>query len=450
MSIPEASVKLAHLVAIPTVSDTDADRVDLADHRAFQVQLEHEFPRAHALLEREQPGDFALLYTWRGRDPSLQAVAFLAHWDVVAVGAAAERNWTHPPFSGFTDDQFIWGRGTLDDKISVVALLEAVERLAAQGFSPQRTLYLCFGGDEEVSGIRGAGTIARTLTGRGTRLAAIFDEGGVVLDGFLPAVRGPVALVGIAEKGHLNIRLSTIHGAEDESSPEKSARGRINRAIDRIERSPFPSRLTDPVRELLRAVAPGVPWPARLLYRMPRLFSPILLRALATGTATEHLVRTTLSITLPRDGDMRGEHRHPATADITVRTLPGDSIDSVIHRFTRLVADRSVRFEPVPGDVPGEPVFPHALSARQFALVTEAVHAVFPESLCTPYLLNASTDSKHYLGLTGNIVRFTPIRLSMSDLRRVHGIDERVSHENLARAVEFYITLMQTAAQSVS
>jgi len=440
--VPEVSIKLAHLIA-------DPDQVDLDSNRAFRKLLEREFPRAHARLECEQLGDYALLYTWHGRDPSLQASAFLAHWDVVTVELSTAHTWTHPPFSGFIDDQFVWGRGTLDDKVSVAALLEAVERLTEQGFTPQRTLYLCFGGDEEIGGDRGAGTIAQTLTDRGIRLGAIFDEGGTVLDGFLPAVQHPVALVGIAEKGELNIKLSTVPAVDGESLPEDSARERINRAANRIDCSPFRPHLTYPVRELLRAVAPGVPWPARLLYRMPRLFSRLLLRSLAATIATSELIRTSQTVTTLSGSTPAAEPRPQPAAIVNLRTLPGVTVRSVIRRITRVVADRKIRIELLPGDEPAQPVFPDAVSAEHFLLIAQTVHRVFPEALCAPYLLNATTDSRHYLGLTRNIFRFTPLRLSIRDLRRVHGIDERVSHGNLARAVEFYTALMRKVGDSV-
>ena len=197
--------RLAAALAIPTTSAT-AESPSLDRFLELHTLLQTQFPRVHAQLEREVVADASLLYRWKGRE-ACPGVLLAAHQDVVPVEAGSETRWIKPPFSGAVADGFIWGRGALDDKGSVVAILEGVERLVRAGFVPQRTVYLAFGHDEELSGVYGARAIAALLRERGVHLDFVLDEGMIIADGMMPGARQPVALVGLAEKGYLSLEL---------------------------------------------------------------------------------------------------------------------------------------------------------------------------------------------------------------------------------------------------
>ncbi|HUX12390.1 MAG TPA: M20/M25/M40 family metallo-hydrolase [Spirochaetia bacterium] len=443
-----ATEKLSSLVKIPTLNRVEAsdgpdERIDSATHRRFQQSIEQLYPLTFSSLVVDRSGDHALLLTWPGVRRELPALALCAHWDVVPAEVDIE-DWTYPPFSGHIDDEFVWGRGTLDDKVSLVAILEAVETLLANGFAPVRTVCLCLGGDEESGGSRGAATIAAMLDDRGVKLFCLLDEGSVIADGMVAGINAPLALVGIAEKGHVKILLSASGVGDHAGTPaRRSAAGAIAAAVSRIERSPFPSRLTYPVREFLRGIASEMPSLKAVPFRHPRLFSGPLRHLLVQKVSTNALVRTTTEVSVPRGALTRDVISGASEAVVNVRILPGETVESAVGRISRIVGDSAVTVGILPGDEASDPVPPGNLHGAAYGMVCEAVLHVFPGVRCIPFLVTASTDSRHYRNLAADIFRFTPIVLRPRDLKRVHGVDERVSHGNVARAVEFYRELIR-------
>ncbi|HEY0553823.1 MAG TPA: M20/M25/M40 family metallo-hydrolase, partial [Thermoanaerobaculia bacterium] len=202
-----AAERLAGAIRFVTVSHENGANVETAAFEGLHRYLQQTFPKTHAALTREVVGGYSLLYTWKGKKPEMQPILLLSHQDVVPVEPGTEKDWTHPAFSGFLDGTWIWGRGTLDDKMGMMGILEAVEMLVGRGFQPDRTVYLAFGHDEEVGGRNGAAALAALLQQQGVRPAFILDEGGLIAKGSIPGVAKPAALVGTAEKGILSVEL---------------------------------------------------------------------------------------------------------------------------------------------------------------------------------------------------------------------------------------------------
>ena len=244
------------------------------NHRALielHAYLERAFPRVHASLRREVIGEYSLLYTWKGERNDLKPIALLAHLDVVP--AEAEKSlWTHPPFEGRIVDGFVWGRGALDMKHGVLASLEAVEALLREDFRPLRTLYLAFGHDEEIGGRNGARRIANRLSEQGVRLALTLDEGQAIVEGIVPGVAKPVALVGLAEKGFLTLELVVTDEGGHSSMPRPDmAVVRLARAIERLDRNPMPAALQPPASWMFDRLAPEMSFPYRITLVQNRL-----------------------------------------------------------------------------------------------------------------------------------------------------------------------------------
>ena len=180
--VNEAFQRLSKAIQIRTVSFQGTSQTDVKPFLDFHRLLEESYPKIHGLLERKVINNCSLCYRWPGNDPELESIALLAHIDVVPVYSADENDWSYEPFSGKIADGFVWGRGTLDMKGTLMAIMKAVETLIGQGFTPERTIYLAFGHDEELGGTQGAEKIARYLKTEGVSLQYTLDEGMVILD----------------------------------------------------------------------------------------------------------------------------------------------------------------------------------------------------------------------------------------------------------------------------
>ena len=212
---------------------------------AMQNWMEQTYPAFHEAAGPEK-FNHSLLFTWIGTNANLPPVLLMAHMDVVPVVPGTEKDWGHPPFSGDIAGGFVWGRGAIDDKGQLVAILEAAERLAESGYQPQRTIMFAFGEDEEVGGRKGNAAIAKALQSRGTHFAWVLDEGPSILTEPYPGVGRPVALIATAEKGFLTLEL-TAHGQGGHAArpSDDLAVARLASAIRAVIRNPFNSGLDD-------------------------------------------------------------------------------------------------------------------------------------------------------------------------------------------------------------
>jgi len=437
--------RLARAIRIETVSARDDAPPDPAALRALHALLARDFPRLHAALAREVVGEGSLLFRWAGADEALAPILLMGHLDVVPVEPGTEARWTHPPFSGAVDGAFVWGRGALDDKLSVVGLAEAVERLLAEGFTPRRTVYLAFGHDEEIGGDRGAGAIAGLLAERGVRLAFTLDEGmGIVMRGLVPGVARDVALVGLAEKGYVTIELAAgAAGGHSSTPPRETAVGRLARALARVEANPQPEAIRPPVSDMLDALAPHASWPMRLVLRNRWLFDPLIRAGLRRQPAQAALLHTTTAPTLLRAGVKDNVLPSRATALLNHRVLPGDRVEDVVARVRAAVDDPAVEVRVLEGR---EPTASSDPGSESYALLATTIREVFPEAIVAPALVLGGTDSKHYARVAEQSFRFVPLRLAPEDLKRIHGSDERIAIDDYVGVVRFFARLVENAA----
>jgi len=389
-------------------------------------------------------GGHSLLFSWKGKDERLKPVLLMAHMDVVPVDAATESSWHHPPFSGQVADGYIWGRGTMDDKGSVIAILEAAENLLTSGFEPQRTIYLAFGHDEEVGGNNGAANIAAALRSRGVELEFVLDEGLNILSGIISGLSSPVALIGIAEKGYLTLRLTIeTPGGHSSMPPADTAIGVMSRALHKLSASPFSSRLDGPTRRMLEFIGPEMAWSKRLVLANLWLFDPLVRRQLAASPLTNATIRTTVAPTIINAGVQENVLPTRAAAVLNVRILPGETIAGAIEHVRKTIDDPKIQLTSLP--VSMEPSSVSDIESPSFTLLHRTIRQISPEAIVAPSLLVAATDSRHYSALTKNIYRFLPITLRPEDTKRYHGIDERISIQDYERCVRFYAQLIRNS-----
>lgn len=445
MIVVDARLVAEHLgeaIRIQTVATGDGNPPEPSTLDTLQAWLARTYPRVHT-LPCQRFNQHALLFTWTGQNTSLAPVLFYAHQDVVPADPNTESEWTHPPFSGAVVDGYVWGRGALDMKDQLVALMEAAETLLARGWQPERTIYLALGFDEEVGGLSGAGAVAAHLKSQGVRLAALLDEGGFILRNVVPGVKVPAALIATGEKGYLTVRLAVTRPTGHSSSPPRhTAIGVLAQAITRLESHPMPAH-PERVAAMILGLGSAAPYGLRLIFSNLWLFSGIVKPMLSARPQTDASMRTTTAITMVAGGIKDNVLPCEASALANFRLQPGDSIPGVLDHIRRVIADERVRVELIAGkgwEAP--PVSPATDPA--FRALAGSIRQVFGPIPATPYLMPGATDSRHFSELCKNIYRFAPVRLESEDLTRVHGINERIGVENLAEMTRFFGLIFTT------
>lgn len=436
-----AAERLAAAIRIRTVSNQDPAQFDTAAFAAFHRLLWTQFPRVHARLRREVVAGHSLLYTWPGSDPRLPPVVLMGHMDVVPVEPGTEARWAQPPFGGVVAGGFVWGRGALDDKSSVMGTLEAVEMLLAGGFAPRRTVMLAYGHDEEVGG-RGAEQIAALLRGRGIRPEMVVDEGGVIGSGLMPGVDAPTALVGIAEKGFVSVELSAeVEGGHSSMPPRHGSIGRLSAAIQRLEARQMPARLDGPTLQLFERMGPELPFLQRAVFANLWLTRPLVMRTLAGAPSSNAMIRTTTAPTIFQAGTKENVLPSQARAVVNFRILPGDDVAGVVAHVRRVVNDTSVKVRAMEG-FSSEPSPVSRTDDETFRLLERTIRQTAPDAVVAPYLVVGGTDARHFHALSEHVYRFLPVRITSADLGRIHGTDERVAVRDYEAAIGLYRQLL--------
>ncbi len=438
--------RLAGALRFKTVSYQDSSQFDAREFDGFQLYLRTTFPRLHAALKLEKVNGYGLLYEWTGSDPNRPPIVLLAHQDVVPVEPGTEGRWTEPAFEGRIAGGYVWGRGALDDKGSLVGILEAVERLVAAGAKPRRTVYLAFGYDEEVGGRRGAAHIADLLASRNVHPEFVLDEGGALATGLVAGISAPVALVGIAEKGYVTVALTAqAEGGHSSMPPDETAVGILAAAIIRLEHQQMPRAIRGPTAAMFDFLGPEMPFGPRLVMANRWLLGGILARKFGATPQGNAMLRTTTAPTVLQAGVKENVLPSSARALVNFRILPGDSVGSVVEHVRRAVHDARISVQALE-ETMSNPSGVTRVDAEPFQLLARTIRQVVPEAVVTPWLVVGATDSRHYSQLTPNVLRFIGAAIGKDDLRRVHGTDERVGVQAYAVAVRVYLQLLKNAA----
>lgn len=440
-----AAERLAGAIRFPTVSYASGGPIDTAAFQGLHQYLVASFPLVHSTLTRELVSGLSLLYTWPGVDPSLPPVVLMGHMDVVPVAEANLPEWTRAPFAGAIADGFVWGRGTLDDKTTVLSILEAVEGLIREGYKPPRTVYLTFGHDEEVSGRYGAHAIVELLVSRNVKPALVLDEGGFLARGVIPGLDGRTAIVGIAEKGYVSLTLrAQAQGGHSSTPTGRTAVGALSRAIAALEANQFPSSLDGPSKGTLEAMAPYAPFTKRLILANLWLTGPLVERAMRGSPLGAALLHTTTSPTMLAAGIKDNVLPSEATAVVNFRIRPGETVATVTARVRSVIADSQIIVELL-DSVGVDPSPVSDVHSPAYALIAETIRGMMPgeQVPVLPYLVMGGTDAKYWGAHTDRAFRFLAVPLGDGDLARVHGVNERVGVADYALSVGFFARLLK-------
>ncbi len=438
--------RLQSAIQIPTVSQPLSRLTAGSPLHRFRDFLAEAFPALHRPPFIRRTGlDFgdalipSVMFEWPGRDSKLEGILLMSHFDIVPIEPSTFSNWTHEPFSGHIDDKFLWGRGTLDCKHGVMAILEAIDRLAADGFQPERTIYVALGHDEELGGKDGNAKMAEWLRSRGRRLYTVLDEGGCIFTDF-PGLGRPAALIGVAEKGSLNVRLSVEVSPTEvghaSMPPSQTSISILASAINRVQASPFPANVDGGLRDTLRFLGPEMPsFFRRVAMANLWLTGPIVKLQLADKPSSNALLRTTVAPTLIEGGIQVNVLPHQASASLNLRLLPGDSIEEAMEYIQQNIDDPRVSVSALPLGNEASPM--SSIDSDPFHQLHQTIREIYPDVAVAPFVLVGSTDSLHYRDLCENIYRFIPAQLSERDTQRFHGIDERIALQDYTDIVRF-------------
>ena len=436
-----AARRLAEAIRFQTVSNQDeaADRRDQWD--ALHAWMAASYPKAHAAMARETVAGRTLVYTWRGSEPSLPPIVLMAHQDVVPVVPETLGQWTRPPFSGEIADGVVWGRGALDDKGSLVALMEAAETLAGRGFAPKRTVIFVFGHDEEVGGT--GAKAAALLATRGVKPLFVLDEGGLALTKD-PVSGRPMAMIGVAEKGYATLEvIARGQGGHSSMPPEQTAVHVLAKAVDRIASRPFPMKMDGPGADTLRTLLANGSGLQRTLAANEWLFGGLIAAQAGRDPGAASILRTSTAPTMLSGSPKENVLPDRAVALINFRIHPRDSLESVMAKARRDVGDLPVELRWKPGAAGASPTAPtDTRSWRMLAALAREATGAPP----MPGLLSGATDGRAMARLTPSVYRFLPVLVTPEELESFHGVNERLSIQNLDRAAEFYARLIATAA----
>ena len=428
---------LQKLVQCKTISYNDHSMEDEAEFRKLIDMLPQLYPAVFKTCHVQELPDWGLLLRWDGKAHDAPSV-MMAHFDVVPV---VEEMWEKPPFAGILEDGVLWGRGTLDTKVTMNGALSAANALIDQGFQPSQDIYFAFSGGEEVNGL-GAVNIVKYFQENGIVPALVVDEGGGVVENVFPGVKEPCAMIGIAEKGLMNVRYTVHSGGGHASAPlPKSPVTDLAKACRKVVDNPFQMHLTKPVAEMFDTLGRHSSFLYKLIFSNLWCFKPVLnLICVSSGGEMNALVRTTTAFTQMEGSTARNVIPAKASMVSNMRLNPEDSVASATEYLKKTVADDSVEIEVLESF---EPSRISQTDCEAYRKVASAVANTWRGCITTPYLMVQCSDSRHYGAISDKVYRFSAMDLTKEERGTIHGNNERIRVEALHRAVEFYVRLLR-------
>lgn len=428
---------LRALVRFKTVSYRDPSLENDEEFKKLIDALPSLYPNVFSVCEFSQLPDRALLFRWKGKDSTAPAV-MMAHYDVVPVNEDA---WSVPAFEAILKDDCIWGRGTLDTKVTFNGVLFAADHLISEGFVPEHDIYFAFSGGEEVNG-KGASRIVDYFEENGIEPSFVVDEGGAVVENVFPGVKCPCGLIGIAEKGMMDVKYTVRSNGGHASAPKPNAPiDQLAKACSAMNSHPFPSHLTKPASEMFDTLGRHSSFAFRVIFANLKIFLPVLdIICKKSGGELNALMRTTVAFTQMKGSDATNVIPPEASLVSNIRLNPDDTMDSALEYIKKTVGNDNVEITCLHG------MNPSRLSRTdcpEFEKVASAVASTWRGCIVSPYLMVQCSDSRHYGRISDKVYRFSAMDLTAEERATIHGNNERIRLETAKSAVEFYIRLMR-------
>ena len=435
----EAIAHMSQAIQIPTETPNDLFQFDTSTFFQYRKFLEQTYPLIHKQLPRTIIDSFHYIYKWEGTDTSILPMVLMAHYDVVPVEATAVKLWKAKPYGGELKDNYIWGRGVLDDKSSMISILEATEAQLKIGFKPKQTIYLCFGGDEESNG-RGAASIVKYFENKHQKFDMVVDEGGGISTEDNKNIKQPVASIGVGEKGYVTLIMTAQKEGGHSSVPgEHTAIDILSRAIVKVKDNEMQPKIIAPIKSYIERISSyNTNFWEKVKQSNLWLFEKLVINDFSNDPHLNALVRTTIVPTVFNSGVRDNVIPTFATAYVNSRILPGETPNDVKAYVEKIINDTNIKVSIYP-NYETMPSSTTDINSAAFKRVESAIKAVVKEVLVTPMLMVGATDSRNYRSISNGVVNFTPL----TDGKGYHGIDERMLVSDFQKCFNFYTLLIQ-------
>jgi carboxypeptidase PM20D1 len=442
--LPDSAARhMSEAIQIPTISISDTLPIDTAAYLRFSAFIDKSYPLIKQHLIKTMVDSLNFVFEWKGQNASQAPIILMGHYDVVPVEEAVLDKWVETPFSGKVTDSCIWGRGSVDDKCGVISALEATEAMLRKNFIPQRTIFLCFGHDEEMSG-SGARAIVKYLEQRNIKPELVLDEGGEITEGKVKDVKRPIAVIGVAEKGYASFELSVEKEGGHSSKPDKeTAIDILAKALYHLRTATPESKITPPVKEFIQRISSSSD---KFVNRMAAangwLFEGITKNVLSANPEGYAMIHTTIVPTIIQSGVKDNVVPSTAKAIINSRILTGETSKTVEEFVRKAINDDRVKIKSLSG-IDADPSPATDMKSSAFARIESAVYRTIPNVIPAPYLMIGATDSKYYRKISDRVLNFTP----MTDSKGFHGINERLPLRDFQRTINFMMTIIEESGK---
>ncbi len=444
MNQENAKKHLQDVIQCETVSYLDRSRINFKEYDKFIKLLKKNYPLIHKHAKLTKVLDYSLIFHLKGSSDK-KPIALMAHYDVVPVSD----NWTMKPFGGEEKDGYIYGRGTLDMKGHLIAFMEATESLLEEGYSFERDVYLLLGHNEETGSSvsdSGARNVMEYFKEKGIEFYSVIDEGGAFIDGNAFGIDGVIAMIGVGEKGYLDVELSAKqNGGHASMPPARSALFEVFEAASKMESDKFKLDFNEATDAMFEALIPHMNSKMKFVFKNRELLKPFVLSAMAKDPKTAAIVRTTSVMTMAQGSKASNVLPQVAKVMINCRIVPNDSVDQVVSRIKARVG-KNIEVKAIQST---EPTSISPVNHPAFNAIKAAIDTLYPNFKATaPYLMIAATDSRLYHGLAEGVYRINPFESAYADLHTVHADDERISLDSFYKGIEFFKVILKNASKT--
>lgn len=427
---------LQRAIQFKTISYADYSKIDTPEYLDFIKFLDESYPFIRRKLIKKVINKYSLIYTWPGKNRKSKPIVLMGHYDVVPI--ENRNSWKYDPFKGEIHNGYIWGRGTLDDKIGVISIMEATEKLLQADYTPLQDVILCFGHDEEIGGKFGASAIVKELKRNNITPQYVLDEGGIITTDKIPDLNKPAAVIGTSEKGYLTLELSAnVPGGHSSSPLQENTIDILSNALIKIRKSPFQRYFSVATDDFLDNIGPELPFLQKMIFSNRWLFSSLIKNAYSKKPESNATIQTTIAPVIFKSGIK--DNIIPSTASLTInfRTLPGTTGLDVIDHIKKVINDNRIKIKTVGFTNESTPA--SRSQTEGYKKISTAAKSVKKDLITAPYLVIAATDSRYMYEICDQVYRFIPI----IDPVGYHGDNERITIKNYELCISFYYRLLQ-------